>query len=103
MSDSGGERSALDGPLPRLVAFVLFLGCVGGGYLYYTGTVEPELTQSDTAPANPELQACLEQRLGDVTQMQADGVIDDAQAANFAARARDLCLGQFPPEGGPVN
>jgi len=41
--------------------------------------------------ANPELAACLKQRVGDVDKMKSDGVIDDSQYALFRRRAEDLC------------
>ncbi|MEP2943497.1 MAG: hypothetical protein ABJM86_01245 [Hyphomicrobiales bacterium] len=45
---------------------------------------------------NPALAACLEERVGHVGQMKADGVINDHQAEQFASRARSLCHSQNP-------
>ncbi len=45
---------------------------------------------------NPELTACLEQRVGDVEQMAADGVIAQEQVASFQQRATELCWGMYP-------
>ena len=44
--------------------------------------------------ANPALEACLEERLGHVEQMQAEGIISDKQAGDFSARATALCTEQ---------
>ena len=52
---------------------------------------EPAVTEAST---NPALEACLEKRIGDVEQMKADGVINDAQYTEFRARAEALCYAQ---------
>ena len=50
------------------------------------------------APAlNPDFVACREARTGQVERMRAEGVINDAQFAQFKARAEETCAGQFPP------
>lgn len=46
--------------------------------------------------ANPELEACLEKRLGDVQMMASEGVITEAQVAGFSQRATELCWGLHP-------
>lgn len=50
-----------------------------------------------TSAINPALASCLEKRIGDVDQMKSDGVLSDAQYANFRARAESLCR-QTNPE-----
>lgn len=45
---------------------------------------------------NPALAACLEERVGHVDQMKADGVINEHQHGQFASRARSLCQAQNP-------
>lgn len=45
---------------------------------------------------NPELEACLEKRVGDVEQMVAEGVITEAQSVSFSQRATELCWGLHP-------
>ncbi|MBO6758843.1 MAG: hypothetical protein JJ902_21110 [Roseibium sp.] len=63
-------------------------------------TVWTGLTGSTTESAgtgNPELDACLAQRVGDVDQMRADGVINDSQYDTFRGRAVSFCEAQFPP------
>lgn len=46
--------------------------------------------------ATPALTACLEQRIGDVDKMKADGVINEHQYQTFSARASELCYAQNP-------
>lgn len=45
---------------------------------------------------NPALAACLDERLGHVAQMKAEGVINEHQSQQFAARATSLCQAQNP-------
>lgn len=45
---------------------------------------------------NPGLAACLEERIGHVEQMKADGVINEHQYGQFSGRARALCQEQNP-------
>ncbi|GGB42137.1 hypothetical protein GCM10011316_12570 [Roseibium aquae] len=50
-----------------------------------------------TGTGNPELDACLAQRVGDVDKMRDEGVITPAQHQSFKARAVSFCEAQFPP------
>ncbi|NRG18461.1 hypothetical protein HPQ64_12245 [Rhizobiales bacterium] len=54
-----------------------------------------------TAPrdANPELAACLEQRLTVVDKMRSDGIVSDAQYETFRNRAIAFCEAEHPPGG----
>ena len=52
--------------------------------------------EQSSEPANPARDACLKKRLGDVEQMRDDGVINDAQHAQFSGRAVALCESQHP-------
>ncbi len=57
----------------------------------------PALTASQPAkPANPALQACLVQRVGDVERMKQEGILSDAQYGAFRDRAEGLCRAQNP-------
>ncbi len=53
----------------------------------------PEVVGSDLdlEQANPELAACLQQRLGDVDRMRDEGILSESQYAGFKQRAEDLC------------
>jgi hypothetical protein len=41
--------------------------------------------------ANPALEACLNQRVGDVDRMKNEGILSDAQYGQFRASAEELC------------
>ena len=53
-------------------------------------------SQTPAKPANPALQACLDQRVGDVDNMKSEGIISDSQYDAFRSRAEDLCRAQNP-------
>jgi len=58
----------------------------------------PEATTAAIAETNPALAQCLQKRIGDVNQMKQDGVLTEAQFADFKARAEQLCIQQNPPQ-----
>ncbi|MBA4783680.1 MAG: hypothetical protein H2045_10740 [Rhizobiales bacterium] len=60
------------------------------------GQIITPVGQQRVKNATPALTACLEQRVGDVEKMKAEGVINDHQYANFSQRARELCYAQNP-------
>ncbi len=45
---------------------------------------------------NPELAACLTERVGAVDTMRSEGIISDAQFTTFKTRTVDYCHAQFP-------
>ncbi len=47
-------------------------------------------------PANPELENCLAQRVGDVDRMKEEGILSESQYAAFRGRAEELCRAQNP-------
>lgn len=52
--------------------------------------------QTPVESADTALQSCLDKRVGDVENMKAEGVINDAQYASFRQRAEALCQAQYP-------
>lgn len=52
--------------------------------------------EKTAASGNPELAACLAERVGAVDTMRSEGIVNDAQYAAFRARAEDFCRAQFP-------
>ncbi|MEP0233345.1 hypothetical protein [Roseibium sp.] len=56
---------------------------------------EPEAQTS----GNPELDACLAKRVGDIDQLLAEGMIKDSQYPSFKRRATSYCETQFPAGG----
>ena len=61
-----------------------------------TGEVAVVSATESAKPANPALQACLSQRIGDVDQMKSEGILSDAQYSAFKMRAEELCRAQNP-------
>ena len=65
--------------------------------LMAAGSTAPQPAQSNTVkPANPALEACLANRVGDVDRMKDEGIVDDRQYSKFKARAEELCRAQHP-------
>ena len=97
--------SFLDTAVARLIALLL-AGLIGyvlyaewGSQIMATVQGEPISLVADKAPANeaaPALDACLAKRVGDVEAMKSDGVITEAQYADFKASAIQLCRAQNP-------
>lgn len=50
------------------------------------------------ASGNPQLVACLSERVGAVETMRSEGIVNDAQYAAFKTRAEDYCRAQFTGE-----
>jgi len=102
------RRSALDGPVLRLLAVGAALLVIGAGvwigrYGFAGVPMTPfaAVTDGSAGPAagtNPELAACLTERVGAVDQMRSDGVIGDSQYETFRSRAVAYCETQFPPQ-----
>ncbi|MFD1694689.1 hypothetical protein [Roseibium aestuarii] len=104
MADTPSGSSSV--PLwPRLAAVAIALAClalmgwIGRDDVPFLKSLRAQVTGESPAPAatgNPELDACLAKRLGDVEQMKLDGVIAPAQEELFRSRAVSFCETQFP-------
>ncbi len=91
----------------RLLALLL---AVGIGWLLWSNWAQdfqtlfagetentPVISTSEPAkPANPALEECLAQRVGDVDRMREEGILSDTQYGSFRARAEELCRQQNP-------
>lgn len=53
-------------------------------------------TDEAIAAGNPQLAACLSERVGAVEGMRSEGIVNDAQYAAFKTRAVDYCRAQYP-------
>lgn len=93
----------------RLIALVIAIGLAWAFWanwsedlvaLFESGPEQLPIAQQPQLPdetgLNPELQACLDQRLGGVQTMASEGVIAEAQVAGFSQRASELCWGLHP-------
>jgi len=88
--------SKLDGLFGRGVALFVAIAMGAGIWAVHEANRPKgadELT--DAAASNPELAACLTERVGTVENMRRDGVISDAQFNQFRARAVAFCEGEF--------
>lgn len=62
------------------------------------GILSPDPVAAISAGSgNPQLDACLKSRIGDVDKMREEGVINAAQHNTFKARATAYCQTEFPP------
>ena len=83
----------------RVLALAVLLGAIGLVALWHRDDLWPAPAAAPTVP--PELQACLDERLGQVEALRAEGTITAEQAGQFAGRAEALCRSQFGDTGPP--
>ncbi len=96
------RESALDGFAARLTAGLIALAAAALLiWINWDRFVPPPEDAAADASLNPRYVACRDQRLGDVTKMNDDGVITNQQFQQFSERALATCAGQFPPGGTP--
>lgn len=94
----------------RGLAFLIFIACFAIIFVNWQSEVETFIASFGAEEASPlvqpvnvervteenaELAACLEERVGHVEQMFADGLINEGQKEQFAVRAQALCGNQF--------
>jgi hypothetical protein len=101
------QGSALDSRGARLVALAIALAALS--LMIWIGREDVPLVHglmtdvsgsakdSAKTTGNPELDACLASRVGDVEKMREEGVINAAQYDAFRGRATAYCEAQFPP------
>lgn len=100
-------QNALDSTFARMLALVL-AGLIAVLFylnwsndlanLFASRPAGPEVVE-EAVPVeeiNPELAGCLKQRVGDVDNMQQEGILSDAQYADFKERAIQLCRQLHP-------
>jgi hypothetical protein len=99
---TGPERQSFaDGPVARLIAVLVILVCAATLVYLHRETLFHSGGTTETAAGNPELAACLAERLGAVDKMRAEGVINEAQYDVFRSRAEAFCQQQFGDSNGP--
>ncbi len=79
-----------------LAVLVALLAAATLGWINREALLPPEAATA--AAGNPQLAACLAERVGAVDTMRAEAIINDAQYAAFRTRAEDYCRAQFPGE-----
>jgi len=83
------RRPFLDRPVARVLAAVVFVGCVAA--LVYLERADLWHAVADQSAADDPFARCFAERAEDIDQMVADNVIDDAQAEQFKSRAEAMC------------
>lgn len=99
---------AIDGIAARLAALAIAAGLAGAmvwiGKVGFAGVAMTPFESSGTVAAgmassgNPQLDACLAERVGAVDQMRKEGLVDAARYETFRSRAVSYCESQFPPQ-----
>ncbi len=88
------ESQRIDGWFGRVLAFIVILVCATA--LIFINRTKLFGTDAPTDEIfNPELTACLENRVGAIDKMRADGVIDEGQYSVFRGRAELFCETEF--------
>lgn len=99
---------AIDGLAARLAALAVAAGLVAAmvwiGKVGFAGVAMTPFESSGTvsvgmaSSGNPQLDACLAERVGAVDQMRKEGLVDAARYDTFRSRAVSYCESQFPPQ-----
>lgn len=80
------------------VVAIVWIGRVGFAGVALTPFEHLGAADDPGLSENPQLAACLKERVGAVEQMRADAVIGDGQYGTFKDRAVSYCQTQFPPQ-----
>lgn len=89
------EKDFADSLAARGIAGLVVLASAAGILAVAWDDLFPAPVAGIEASGNPELTACLQERVGAVNKMREDGVIDATQYDQFRARAESFCEGQF--------
>lgn len=95
MSGTQDRRDFADGPAARVLALLLILAALAVIAWHHRDALMPRADEE--VAQNRELENCIALRTGQVRTMHADGLIDEAKARAFHARAVQFCEQQFPP------
>ena len=91
------RRSFLDRPIARVLAAVVFLGCVAA-----LGYIERERLwpiPADERAADDPFGRCFAERAAQIDRMLDEGVIEPAQAELFKTRAEAMCRAEAQGPG----
>jgi hypothetical protein len=91
------RRPFLDRPVARLIAALVFLGCVA--VLVYLERERLWQTAADESAADDPFARCFAERAGQIDRMQDEGMIEPAQAELFKSRAEAMCRAEAPGGG----
>lgn len=82
--------------LARLIAIMVMVASAGVLTWHHRDDLFPAPEEEATS-INPEREACLTQRFGEIDTMIADGIINQQQADQFRTRAEAFCIGTTAP------
>ena len=92
------HRPFLERPVARVLAAVVFLGCVAT--LVYLEREHLWQAAADQSAADDPFARCFAERAGDIDRMRAENVIEQAQAELFKSRAEAMCRAAVAESGG---
>ncbi|PTW60015.1 hypothetical protein C8N35_10515 [Breoghania corrubedonensis] len=95
---STAERPFLDRPAARLVAIGIALAAAGALAWINRDAFSSAPSTTSVATSNPDLAACLDERVGAVDAMRRDGVINEQQYGLFRSRAQAYCTARYPTQ-----
>ena len=85
----GSRRPFVDRPIARVLAAVVFLGCVAA--LVYIERERLWPAAADQSAADDPAARCLAERAAEIDRMVAEKLIEEAQAELFKTRAEAMC------------
>ena len=91
------RRPFLDRPIARMIAALVFLGCVAA--LVYLERERLWQAAADGAGADDPFGRCFAERAAQIDRMQDEGVIEPAQAELFKSRAEAMCRAEAQDPG----
>ncbi|MEJ8474139.1 hypothetical protein [Roseibium algae] len=105
MSAQHSPQSRLDGRNGRLLALAIAVS--GLALMVWLGREDVPFVRATlsaitgqepeaASTGNPELDACLAKRVGDIDKLLAEGMIKESQYSAFSRRATSYCETQFP-------
>jgi hypothetical protein len=82
------RRPFLDRPVARVLAALVFVGCLAALLYLERGRLWPA---ADRTAADDPFALCFAERASQIDRMQNEGVIEPAQAELFKSRAEAMC------------
>ena len=92
------RRPFLDRLIARILAFGVFLACVGALAWLHRADLWPG--EAGDLAADDPFARCFAGRAAEIEQMLAEGMIQEPQAELFKTRAEAMCRSETPGSGG---
>jgi hypothetical protein len=91
------RRPFLDRPVARVLAALVFVGCLAALLYLERGRL---WHAADQTAADDPFARCFAERAAQIDRMQDQGVIEAPQAALFKSRAEAMCRAETEGQGG---